>query len=467
MAKERIFCNACGHETEVDTDREFFFCPECGNKVILSRPVPVRELSPQAPEKEASPQDSEKEASKDYLTEKLKEVEFYYSLSHEKKEYEKTDSDPVYYLKGQDLLLELSTQFPDDYRVWWELCKPVDFLGITSGSDIKNANFLNYSINENYFDKALDKAELSKKKMLIDKCDEYAQKKEALRKNIEEEREKARLEKEAEARLAYERQLQEERRKREEEQRKIEEEQRRREEEQRKIEEEQRRREEEQRQREEEQRRRKEEEQRKRKEEEQQKREEAQRRREEAQRRKKEEQIQKQQQEEEERIQKQKRDAEAQIKKQQREEENKALREIAKKTSVELWDNLKSKNYSDINNTFFSFELEGSQTIVALFKNVSGIMYINSFRIDGTKRDTVFKEQSMAIQFDENGYGVKFDKKPIKIKGFEPPDNILQVFRSSDNLMVNGIPLRTDAEYIKKLTMSSKKPLISFSKVFI
>lgn len=368
MARRKVFCSACGHETEVNADREFFFCPECGNKVIVLNPP-----------REAPKQSASEEPTKD-LEECLKEVEFYYRLSMEKKECENADSDPVYYLKAQDLLLKLSTQFPEDYRVWWELCKPVDFLCALSESNITNLYRINYSINEDYFDKALDRAELSRKKELIDQHDEYIRSKQKLKDLIEKEAEKERLRREAEEKLALERQQQEE-----------------------------------------------------------------QKQREEAQRRKEEEQARRRQQEADEQ----------------------ANREASQKLSVKLWNNLKNKDYSEINNTFFTFVMENNQTIVAVFKNISGIMYLNSFRIDGTKANTIYKEQSIAIQFDENGCALKFDKKPVQIKGFVPPGNILHIFKTPESLFVNGFPVITDTEYIKRVSGASKKPLISFSKVFI
>ena len=42
---------------------------------------------------------------------RMREVAFYYKLSYEKKEYEDINGEPAYYLKGQDLLVDLSQQY--------------------------------------------------------------------------------------------------------------------------------------------------------------------------------------------------------------------------------------------------------------------------------------------------------------------------------------------------------------------
>jgi len=107
MAQKKVFCNVCGHESEIDAGKEFFFCPECGNKVAVKKTIP-----------QTVTLNTETDTVKDTVTERLKEVKFYYQLSFDKKEYKKTESDPTYYLKAQDLLVDLSTQFPDDYRIW-------------------------------------------------------------------------------------------------------------------------------------------------------------------------------------------------------------------------------------------------------------------------------------------------------------------------------------------------------------
>lgn len=345
MAQEKIPCNVCGYESEIDTNRAFFFCPECGNKMLLTKPTAQTSMA---------------QTTGDVVAKKLEEVEFYYKHSVDKKEYERTDSDPVYYLKAQDLLIDLSKQFPEDYRVWWELCKPVDFLPVLSGLGSQNQ----YSINESYFSKALDNAALSKKQELIEQHDAYTESKEKIRM------------------LAEKQALEEEQRRR--------------------------------------------------------------------------------QAEEEERLALVKKQEEE---KQKQEDAQKAIiaeREMAFQMSGELWNRLHNRDYSDIDNTYFCFPTGNNQTIVAVFKKVSNILYLNAFRMDGNKANAVSQEQCIAICFDENGYGFKFDKFPVKIQGTTP----LRVFGTREKLYVNSMPLSKDAEYIKRLSAISRKPLFAPFKVF-
>lgn len=375
MVQNKIFCDVCGYEISITKDKSFFFCPECGNKIIVKKK-----------EEKVTTEISANYEKIDAVTEKLKEVEFYYNLSFDKKEYEDTTRNPTYYLKAQDLLVDLSTQFPDDYRVWWELCKPIDYLCSLSSPDVQNR----YSINEDFFDKALDRAELSKKRELIDKHDEYTQNKEKIRLVAEKqflEEERKRKEAETAEKIALEKKRQEEKNKRREAE-------------------------------------------------------------------KAEKLALEKKRQEEEKIRKQ----------QELEEQNK--REAIPRMSEDLWKRLKNKDFSDIDNKYFSFSLENNQSIVAVFKNMSNIMYLNTFRIDGNKANTVYKDQSIAIQFDENGRGFKFDKTPVKIKGFMPPDNTLRIYIESESLYVNGFPVKLDDEYTKNLAATSKKSLLSFSKIF-
>jgi hypothetical protein len=114
----------------------------------------------------------------------------------------------MYYLKAQDMLVDLSQEYPDDYRIWWELCKPIDFNNATSGTDINGQ----YRINEDAFGKALDRAELSQKRKLIEEHDRYIAEKKSVaeaarQKRIEEEN---RRQQEELKRQEEERKLQEE-----------------------------------------------------------------------------------------------------------------------------------------------------------------------------------------------------------------------------------------------------------------
>lgn len=413
MAMRKIFCPSCGQETLVNDEKPFSFCTGCGNKIVLrDQPKAVEE----APSDENAQADS-------VVDKKLEEAAFYYNLSYTKKEYENTKEDPIYYLKAQDLLIDLSEQYPDDYRIWWELCKPVDYMCASTGADIQNQ----YHINEDFFDKALDKADLPNKRKLIEEHDKYLSDK----KNAAELANKRRID----LQKAQEMQRMEEERQRKEEENRL-------------------RAEEAERLRAEEEKRRKEETERLKAAEEERRQWEEQRRREEAERL------------EAERNQQAQLRVEEEIRK-EREDRERESRQLNIERSAPLWQKLAQKDYSPINNKYFSLPPENGQTIVGVFRNISNILYLNTFRIDGTKGNAVYREQSLAIRFNENGVGFKFDNLPITIKGFLPPDNILKLYTSSTGeCMVNNLRLVSDDEYLKNLTARAKKPLFSFTKVF-
>ena len=435
MAMRKIFCPSCGQETLVNDEKPFSFCTGCGNKIVLrDQPKAVEE----APSDENAQADS-------VVDKKLEEAAFYYNLSYTKKEYENTKEDPIYYLKAQDLLIDLSEQYPDDYRIWWELCKPVDYMCASTGADIQNQ----YHINEDFFDKALDKADLPNKRKLIEEHDKYLSDK----KNAAELANKRRID----LQKAQEMQRMEEERQRKEEENRL----RAEEAERLRAEEEKRRKEEAERLKAAEEERRQWEEQRRREEAERLKAAEEERRQWEEQRRK----------EETERLEAE-RNQQAQLRveeeiRKEREDRERESRQLNIERSAPLWQKLAQKDYSPINNKYFSLPPENGQTIVGVFRNVSNILYLNTFRIDGTKGNAVYREQSLAIRFNENGVGFKFDNLPITIKGFLPPDNILKLYTSSTGeCMVNNLRLVSDDEYLKNLTARAKKPLFSFTKVF-
>lgn len=413
MAMRKIFCPSCGQETLVNDEKPFSFCTGCGNKIVLRD-------QPKAVEEALSDENAQADSVVD---KKLEEAAFYYNLSYTKKEYENTKEDPIYYLKAQDLLIDLSEQYPDDYRIWWELCKPVDYMCASTGADIQNQ----YHINEDFFDKALDKADLPNKRKLIEEHDKYLSDK----KNAAELANKRRID----LQKAQEMQRMEEERQRKEEESRL-------------------RAEEAERLRAEEEKRRKEETERLKAAEEERRQWEEQRRREEAERL------------EAERNQQAQLRVEEEIRK-EREDRERESRQLNIERSAPLWQKLTQKDYSPINNKYFSLPPENGQTIVGVFRNVSNILYLNTFRIDGTKGNAVYREQSLAIRFNENGVGFKFDNLPITIKGFLPPDNILKLYTSSTGeCMVNNLRLVSDDEYLKNLTARAKKPLFSFTKVF-
>ncbi|HAG04494.1 MAG TPA: hypothetical protein DCG28_03545 [Lachnospiraceae bacterium] len=187
---KNVFCPFCGKQTQIPDNKDFCFCLECGSKIDISffkaKENDQKQTDENQKEVELSTENNEEASYKDEVTSKIEEALFYYQVSKEKQEALYTDRDPVYYLKAQDLLYDLSQEYPDDYRIWWEMCKPIDY--DYPEKDMKD----NISINEDFFGKALDKANLSQKRELIKMHDEYTHKKSALEKTREEERSKAR-----------------------------------------------------------------------------------------------------------------------------------------------------------------------------------------------------------------------------------------------------------------------------------
>lgn len=180
MAMKNVFCPECGQPTTINSEKPFCFCLQCGNKIEVSSPVVAS-----ASESRNSTSDNDYSAPKkteDEIGEKLKEVAFYYQLSFEKGEYKDKFTNPTYYIKAQDVLVDLSQKYPDDYRIWWEMCKPVDFMHKFENDEI----YGDYSINEDFFHKALDKADISIKRTLIAEHDNYLFLKEAQAQRIKE-----------------------------------------------------------------------------------------------------------------------------------------------------------------------------------------------------------------------------------------------------------------------------------------
>lgn len=194
MSTRKIFCPNCGEQILLDINRAFFFCPECGEKIVLMQPQSKTQIE----------QDRDSQTSS-VIEQRLKEVAFFYQTSAEKEEAQRPDEDPTYYLKAQDLLLDLSEEYPGEYKIWWELCKPLDFCCASTTADADNR----LSINEHYFNKALDCAELDVKKQLIEEHDRYVTEKKAavdeliLGRKREEQRQKQQIEKKRRTALGY------------------------------------------------------------------------------------------------------------------------------------------------------------------------------------------------------------------------------------------------------------------------
>lgn len=391
MALKNAFCPNCGQPTQIDDTKSFCFCLSCGNKIdIPKREVPVIERNMTVAEHESKHR-AQTTIEEQYLTasvkacvtapdDKMKEVEFYYNLSSDKKEYADNNREPIYYLKAQDLLVDLSQLYATDYRVWWELCKPMDYVVIIAGEKSSNPG----TINDPYFNKALDLAPLEIKMELIKNRDTYLEEKEKALRKIRDEQEARAVEERAriEEQKRKERQI-EEKRQRSEQQRKQE---------------------------------------------------------------------------------------EAEREKQERAEAAQKAAEFARIQQVmnpDVWASLAGKDYSALDNSYFRFSSPEGVTIIAIFKVITNVLYLNAFHIDTKKNNTVYLDQSIAIHFAEDGTAIKFDNRPVMVRGWNPPNNTIQVMANPEGgCMVNDYILISDADYVAGITRTAKKTIVSFSKLF-
>lgn len=199
MELKEMYCPECGEKVKVDVNKAVNFCTNCGSKIVMNS-------SDKKAENTAVHTKQSNDASAD-VEEKLKEIQFYYETSRKKKEGMHTEKNPFYYLKAQDALLDLTEQYPDDYRIWWELSKPLDYMCEEECSDYEGR----YKFNEQYFDSAIDKADIDAKKKLIQQFDSYNQKKKQIKNKREDDLRRAEEEKKEEARKREEARKEQER----------------------------------------------------------------------------------------------------------------------------------------------------------------------------------------------------------------------------------------------------------------
>lgn len=192
MGLQERFCPECGQKIKVDINKSFCFCSNCGYKILLASGS-FKEKREEI--KEEQIKDKQKKIVD--LEEKIEEAHFYFQLSLQKKEALNLEKNPTYYLKAQDILVDLAEMFADDYRIWWELSKPLDFSYEDEANDYEN----HYRFNDENFSKALDKASIENKKKLIEYYEKYNEKKQRIRqayivnkKKLEEEEERIRKE---------------------------------------------------------------------------------------------------------------------------------------------------------------------------------------------------------------------------------------------------------------------------------
>lgn len=203
MELKEMYCPECGEKVKVDANKEVNFCTNCGNKIVMSS-------SEKEVENTSASTKQSSDASAD-VEEKLKEIQFYYETSRKKKEGMHTEKNPFYYLKAQDALLDLTEQYPDDYRIWWELSKPLDYMCEEECGDYEGR----YKFNEQYFDSAIDKADIDAKKKLIQQFDSYNQKKKQIKNKREDDLRRAEEEKKEEERKREEARKEQERKREE------------------------------------------------------------------------------------------------------------------------------------------------------------------------------------------------------------------------------------------------------------
>lgn len=203
MELKEMYCPECGEKVKVDANKEVNFCTNCGNKIVMSS-------SEKEVENTSASTKQSSDASAD-VEEKLKEIQFYYETSRKKKEGMHTEKNPFYYLKAQDALLDLTEQYPDDYRIWWELSKPLDYMCEEECGDYEGR----YKFNEQYFDSAIDKADIDAKKKLIQQFDSYNHKKKQIKNKREDDLRRAEEEKKEEERKREEARKEQERKREE------------------------------------------------------------------------------------------------------------------------------------------------------------------------------------------------------------------------------------------------------------
>ena len=344
----QVFCPECGNSITLENTRQFCFCTQCGTKIDISNHTAS---AANVTAEQSFPDNSDNfNQEENYLEEKLKEVEFYYKLSYEKKEYANEENQPTYYVKAQDILVDLSGEYEDDYRIWWYMSKPVDYMCTELVPACRH-----YEMNEMYFQKALDAAKIADKMEIIKAHDEYIERKKIYFNQIEKQ-EQQRIEKEKAER---ERQEQEEREKLQQEKEKREQEER----------------------------------------------EKLQQEKEE---REKEEKAA-QERAERERVEREEREKQAQLT--AKEEQERYENEIQPLNNA-LWEDFNNKNYEKIDGVYFSYTDEKSDIITVVIKKISNMLHLIAYK-KMAQNNTLYNMQTITVKTDNKGTIIGFDNKPI------------------------------------------------------
>lgn len=381
MAVERIYCPYCGNALPWVEGRSSVFCHECGKELELQGATDIIKRQNQS-NNVAMP--SAVGATVGDIDERLEEVDFYYSLSTDKKEVLLSDdANPTYYLKAQDLLIELSQLYPSDYRIWWQLCKPLDFFCVNVAGAITD----NFAIIEDYFNKAIGLAKIEDKRNMIAEYDQYQLSKELIKRELapviaarnEEILKKKAAEDEAEAKAKAKADADAE--------------------------------------------------------------------------------------------------AEARAIVQENEEMSRKFQEEEARTTLllqekqnrenALFADLAAKDYRAIDDSYFIREGAEGQTMISIFKVVTGMLYLLAFRQSPKESHTIYREQTLVVQIDKLGNAVKVDGNPVRVRGLPLQHDFLNLtFDQQGSLCACASLLIYDHDYIVKVMQSAKKPLLSLEKIF-
>lgn len=163
-----MVCQNCGTQFE-----EGIFCPECGTKYDdgsvsgIDITDSVIENIPMSDEE---------------IEKTIDSALFYYEQSYEKKEFLLEVGQQRYYKMAQRELYSAYNRTRNNARILWELSKPVDFCS----PEMEKGIAPTYSFNEEYYEKAVEFADISDKKEFISLYEKYNEKKNnAIEKNKE------------------------------------------------------------------------------------------------------------------------------------------------------------------------------------------------------------------------------------------------------------------------------------------
>ena len=135
--------------------------------------------------------------------------------------------------------------------------------------------------------------------------------------------------------------------------------------------------------------------------------------------------------------------------------------------SAPLWTELSAKKYASLDNSIFYFSEASNQTILCVFRQVSNMLYLMAYHVDGNRGNAVYLDQTITVQFDAEGRTRKFDNTPVRIRSAGQNGDVMRVTADGyGGIFVNGMQLRHDPDYVATVMKTAKKPMLSFSKRF-